>query len=182
MNIENIYLNPFFLKLINIKGKFMTLKSLNNRAKRIRKGFTLVELMIVVAIIAILAAAIVIGYAHARTSAQVAASVSNLKEISTALELYYADNQVYPVAAAAPVTSNLLGGQQYMPGSPVAPDFKNYVLTSSGNTYVIGDLNDYAKMDVQSVCPNTPRTDNYLVYGNGFGLGCSGTVDTTPST
>ena len=167
----------------------MTLQSLRARAKKIKKGFTLVELMIVVAIIAILAAAIVIGYAHARTSSQVATSAANLKEISTALELYYSDNQAYP-ASAASISSATFGdsgdasGQTYMPAAPKAPGaVAAYELTTTGNGYVIGDQNVYAAQDVKSVCPSATTASNYLVYSNTGGLGCNVTgASTQPAT
>ncbi len=63
---------------------------------RSERGFTLVELMVVVAIIALLAAIIIPNYVHSRASAAVAQSEANLKQIATALELYRTDNQQYP--------------------------------------------------------------------------------------
>ncbi|MBC5800204.1 MAG: prepilin-type N-terminal cleavage/methylation domain-containing protein [Candidatus Eremiobacteraeota bacterium] len=65
---------------------------------RSERGFTLVELMVVVAIIALLAAIIIPNYVHSRASAAVAQSEANLKQIATALELYRTDNQQYPPA------------------------------------------------------------------------------------
>src|ERR1700730_13516423 len=72
------------------------------------RGFTLIELMIVVAIIAILAGILIPNFVNARAQAQTAACESNLRSIATALELYYADNQVYPVASAASVQPALM--------------------------------------------------------------------------
>jgi type II secretion system protein G len=84
-----------------------------------QRGFTLVELMVVVAIIALLAAVVIPNYVHARAQAAVSQSESNLKEIATALELYYADNQTYP--ASGNVTPDLFGGAKnpYLSATPV---------------------------------------------------------------
>jgi len=55
-----------------------------------RKAFTLVEIMIVVAIIALLAAIAIPNLLRARLNANEAASIGNLKTMSTALESYRA--------------------------------------------------------------------------------------------
>jgi prepilin-type N-terminal cleavage/methylation domain-containing protein len=59
------------------------------------RGFTLIELMIVVAIIAILAGILIPNFVNARAQAQTSACESNLRAIATALELVYADQQTY---------------------------------------------------------------------------------------
>ena len=55
-----------------------------------RKGFTLVEIMIVVAIIALLAAIAIPNLLRARHNANEAAAIASLRTISTALESYRA--------------------------------------------------------------------------------------------
>jgi len=60
------------------------------------KGFTLVELLIVIAIIGILAAIAIPQFAKYRAKAYNSAALSDLKNARTAVEAYYADNQQYP--------------------------------------------------------------------------------------
>jgi prepilin-type N-terminal cleavage/methylation domain-containing protein len=60
--------------------------------KRLQKGFTLIELMIVIAIIAILAAILIPNFIHARAESQTAACEGNEKQIATAMEEYAVDN------------------------------------------------------------------------------------------
>ncbi|MDD5450063.1 MAG: prepilin-type N-terminal cleavage/methylation domain-containing protein [Candidatus Omnitrophica bacterium] len=59
---------------------------------RNRKGFTLVEIMIVVAIIGLLAAIAIPNFIQARTKAQTNACIANLKQIQGAISLWALDN------------------------------------------------------------------------------------------
>lgn len=68
---------------------------MNSRKTR---GFTLIELMIVVVIIGILAAIAIPKFQDVTESAKKAACRSNLRNIVTALNLYLADNGEYPGA------------------------------------------------------------------------------------
>lgn len=61
------------------------------------KGFTLVELMIVIAIIALLAAVALPKFASATEAAKVANVQGNLANLRTSLAVYYAKNKAYPV-------------------------------------------------------------------------------------
>jgi len=66
------------------------------REKRNQKGFTLVELMIVVAIIGILAAIAIPQFAKYRARAQNSAALSDMRNLKTDLEGYFAEWQEYP--------------------------------------------------------------------------------------
>jgi general secretion pathway protein G len=68
--------------------------------KQAQRGFTLLEVMIVTAVIAILALVLVPNFSNARDQAATATCESNLQEIATAAELYYADVQAYPANGA----------------------------------------------------------------------------------
>ncbi len=60
------------------------------------KGFTLVELMIVIIILAVLTGIAIPSYMTLRNRAREAATESEMKNIATALELYMTDNEEYP--------------------------------------------------------------------------------------
>jgi len=72
------------------------MKQLMKARKNNQKGFTLVELMIVVAIIGILAAIAIPQFAAYRQKAYNSSAQSDLKNAKTAAEAYYADYQHYP--------------------------------------------------------------------------------------
>jgi len=65
-------------------------------ATRRRKGFTLIELLVVIAIIAILAAMLFPVFARARESARKIQCLSNVKNISMALQMYMTDYDKTP--------------------------------------------------------------------------------------
>ena len=67
-----------------------------------KKGFTLIELLVVVAIMGLLAALAVVALNNARARARDARRVSDVKQLQTALELYYLDQNEYPDAPSAP--------------------------------------------------------------------------------
>lgn len=68
--------------------------------KRFGKGFTLVEIMIVVAIIGLLAAIAIPNLLRARVNANESASIAAMRTLSTALEGFRANTGAYPTTAA----------------------------------------------------------------------------------
>ena len=71
-----------------------------------RKGFTLIELLIVVVIIGILAAIAIPKFANTKEKAYLASMKSDLRNMATTQESYFADYQVYVSGSA----SNNVGG------------------------------------------------------------------------
>ena len=74
-----------------------------------KKGFTLIEIMIVVAIIGLLAAIAIPNFVHARTTAQQNACINNLRQIDGAKQEWALENKANPTSV--PVDSNI---QPYM--------------------------------------------------------------------
>jgi len=65
-----------------------------------RKGFTLIELLIVVVIIGILAAIAIPKFANTKAKAYVASMKSDLRNLVTAEEAYFADSVKYSAATS----------------------------------------------------------------------------------
>jgi prepilin-type N-terminal cleavage/methylation domain-containing protein len=74
-------------------------------AKSSQKGFTLIEIMIVVAIIGLLAAIAIPSFVHARTSSQQNACINNLRQIDGAKQNWALDNKESPTTT--PLSSDI---------------------------------------------------------------------------
>lgn len=74
------------------------------KKKEDNHGFTLVELLITIAIIGILAAIVLVNLNSSREGARDVRRVADIRQIITALQLYYNDNGGYPGPAIASLT------------------------------------------------------------------------------
>ncbi len=90
-------------------------------------GFTLIELMIVVAVVAILAAVAIPSYSNYVFRGKVQEATSNLASLRVAMEQYFQDNRTYLNAANCGVTP---------PGAPIVKYF-SYACTATATTYTI---------------------------------------------
>ena len=62
-----------------------------------KNGFTLVELLVVISIIAVLSAVLMANFMGARERARDAQKIQDLSEVKNALRMYYNDHQSYPL-------------------------------------------------------------------------------------
>ena len=109
-------------------------------------GFTLIELLIVVAIIGILAAIAVPNFMNAQIRAKVSRAVSDIRSISTALEMYRVDRNAYPFFkgldyqwASPRIYPALTTPIAYMSSIPKDP-FINKKLTDTTSTHEHVDM------------------------------------------
>src|SRR5665647_2352154 len=99
----------------------------------IRRGFTVVELLIVIVVIGILAAITIVAYNGIQQRARVAVLQSDVKNASNQLGIDNVINGTYPASTAA------ANGGQGLKASPGTT--WQYTYTSAGNSYCITGAN-----------------------------------------
>lgn len=104
-----------------------------------KKGFTLIELMIVVGIIGLILTVAVVNYNKMVMKARDVKRADDLLQLATALEMYYDDHKAYPLGTSSTGTGDWdepfktdLGG--YMSPLPLDP-LKNSSLPGGGGRY-----------------------------------------------
>ncbi len=154
-----------------------------------RRGFTLIEILIVVAIIGILASVVLVGLGPVQRRGRDARRLSDLREAQNALELYFNKCGYYPGASQAGVncsaysannswgTMNPLAGMtgaliqsnmgiRQVPNDPTTGRTYLFATDGTGTSYVIGatledDQNPALREDID---------------GSVYGVGCDDPV------
>lgn len=110
------------------------------------KGFTLIELMVVVVILGVLAAVAIPQFAGKSDTAKENAAKADLKTITNALEMYYFDNEDYPdqttLGNLSGIDSDLVPG--YLKKLPVDPwgNQYQYQHTNNSGSYTLYSTNN----------------------------------------
>ncbi|MEO6536093.1 MAG: type II secretion system protein [Candidatus Paceibacterota bacterium] len=116
----------------------LTVFSRNRRTK----GFTVIELLVVIAIIGILSAVVLASLNSARAKGRDAQRVASVRQLKTAIELYYDTNGTYPKAGCSDCGTSIATLSSFLTPtyiSAVSTDPQNkanqYVWASSGASY-----------------------------------------------
>lgn len=104
------------------------------------KGFTLIELMVVIAIIGVVFSIIITSAALVRKNSQDAQRQSDLRSIQSALEQYNADQTFYPTTSSMGTLATTLNQLDNTVGNPSPPSSKRIYLGTipkdpTGGTY-----------------------------------------------
>jgi type II secretion system protein G len=111
-----------------------------------QKGFTLIELLVVIAIIGLLASIVLASLNTAREKGRDARRLGDIREISTALELYYSDHNSYPAAttqasAVSALTGLVPGYISVLSDDPLGGSYHYVYKTTTGGTfYCLGSI------------------------------------------
>lgn len=111
------------------------------------KGFSFVELLVTITIIAVITAVGVVSYSQVSKRSRDSRRVSDLEQFRSALELYKSDNSYYPSGGCGGATCTyvaattglaILVTDGYMPSIPTDPQGNEYSYqanTQSGSNY-----------------------------------------------
>lgn len=148
-----------------------------------KKGFTLIEMLIVVAIIGILSGAVLVGLGPVQKGGRDARRVSDLRQAQNALELYFNKNGTYPALSSggklddvATTITGSVGGQ--IPKDPRSTTLNYYYISLNGGTsYVLGaSLEDVSNKSLQT----GSYTSTSALGGFPGACGAAGTDNSVP--
>lgn len=147
----------------------MSLTDIKNKSQ----GFTIVELLIVVVVIAILAAITIVSYNGITSRANASAAKSTAASVQKKAELYQAENSLYPTVAqmtgAATDASWYIAPASFTPNATTPANLDGSTAPTSGN----------GKTQVQYSTCGSPVTGAKITY---WGYGATdGTNSTTTS-
>lgn len=86
-----------------------------------KRGFTVVELLVVIAVVSLLSSVVFATSSGMRERSRDRRLLSDIKQIQTALELYYNSNNNYPSGLYGVGATNGLTNGGYMPAVPYQP-------------------------------------------------------------
>lgn len=123
---------------------------MNKYSQHYKRGFTIIELLIVIIVISILAVIVIVAYSGIQDRATFSREQDDLKTITKLLALYNVDNGNYPTTTGLPgCTYNWCGWNQV-----------------TGDSFIPGIIPKYANT-IPQIPPNSNSSNTYLYQSNG---------------
>ena len=107
-----------------------------------KKAFTLIELLVVIAIIGILAVVATVALNNAREKSRDAKRVADIKQVQTALDLFFNDAGRYPTDNEWVSGALSYNGQTYLTIIPAAPNPPDGTCGTGNNSYSYTQINN----------------------------------------
>lgn len=160
--------------------------------KKTINGFTIVELLIVIVVIAILATISIVAYTGIQARSRDSQREHDIKQLVKALEMYYIDNGEYPTATGSTTINTSWSTTADASWQNLANSLKPYmgtvpsdpVKTPDGNVQAAGNYN-YAYFSAGSYCSGKMSTHQaylllYRLEGSSQNNTLIGDCSTTP--
>ncbi len=119
-------------------------KSNKKFSKIYKRGFTLIEILIVVAIIGLLSSVVLVGLGSFRARGRDARRIADLRGVQNSMELYYFKNNNYPAASTwNDLKTALTGagiGVSIIPTDPLSDSGETYYygVSTDNQSYILG--------------------------------------------
>ena len=115
-----------------------------------KRGFTLIELLVVIAIIGILATLAVVALQQARQNARDSKRMADMKQVQTALELFFNENGRYPTEEEwnSGIIESESSNNVFMYNIPSSPTPADGNCQSASNTYIYTPQNNGASYTI----------------------------------
>ena len=131
--------------------------------KKVQKGFTIIELLIVIAIIAILALLVLNNFQGAQAKARDQQRTTDINNIHTKLEEFYNENTYYP----STVTATSFAGMDE--GSTADPTGSNQISST-----VVADATAADNLAAPASDTTSTSSYSYIAYPTGCTNNCTG--------
>jgi len=141
------------------------------------QGFSLIELLVAIAIITLLSSVALASFSAAREKAQDARRISELKQLKVALDLYHIDYGHYPresdgangrIGEGAGLDTMLAPYMTSIPVDPVGPGDASYYYYYDGNA-TCGGVGDVAVVFAFNMQQQTGNGDEFCTVWGGEG-------------
>lgn len=125
---------------------------------RKRAGFTLLEIMIVVFILAILMSMMIPNWVKAKYRAHLSGCMQNEKSVATAMEVYRTEHDAYPSSGPIDPSHVIFTGKYIQPGEVRCPSNESfYTMESTNESFTLVCNGIHHLLPSINVSPNYPQ-------------------------